>query len=351
MRHIGRILPVSSLAALLVLLPLRAQNTGGDTGGVDGAIEAARSAGKPELLEESAAKLEGLFQYDAAKKLLDAALSLRGQVNGDQSAEYGLCLLKLGTLERKTGLTKEAAVHYAKAVHLLPGRSETAPVYLYLGIAASGMKSPALENENLQKARNLDISLTGPVLMWTALLHERQDELEAAEANYKAALAAENADSIETFETLTLYGRFLQQHGRDSEAQAIQARAAAIRSAHPSQPKTSTPPSGSPHPHSITPASDVYKVGGGVHSPTVISKTEPQYSEEARVAKYSATVLLQVTVGTDGAPHDIKVMKAAGFGLDDCAISTIARWRFKPAQKDGDPVPVYATIEVNFRLL
>ena len=44
-------------------------------------------------------------------------------------------------------------------------------------------------------------------------------------------------------------------------------------------------------------------------------------------------------------------LKRAGFGLDDCAVSTIAKWKFKPGEKDGKPVAVFATVEVNFRLL
>ncbi len=163
-----------TLAAFVFLLALRAQDN-------------------PKALEDRAAALEAQYQYDSAKKVLDAALALRAQVNGDQSAEYGLCLLKLGALERKTGHTKEAAAHYADAVRLLPGRPETAPVFLYLGISASGSDSPAQEAENLERARSLDNSLTGPVLMWTGLMHERQDQTDLAEAAYKSALAAENS--------------------------------------------------------------------------------------------------------------------------------------------------------------
>lgn len=62
-------------------------------------------------------------------------------------------------------------------------------------------------------------------------------------------------------------------------------------------------------------------------------------------------MLLQTVVGTDGKAQNIKVANSFGFGLDDCAITAVSRWSFKPGMKDGSPVPVYATIEVNFRLL
>jgi len=94
-----------------------------------------------------------------------------------------------------------------------------------------------------------------------------------------------------------------------------------------------------------------FKVGGGVSQPSVLSKVDPEYSEEARKAKYSGTVLLQLVVGIDGKAHDIKVMKGVGLGLDEKAIEAVQKWRFSPGKKAGQPVPVFATVEVNFRLL
>jgi TonB family protein len=329
------------LAALVVLLTLHAQDND-----VDAAIQAAQTARNPETLEKRAAELEAQYKFDSAQKVLEAALALREQVDGDQSANYGLCLMKLGAIERKAGHGKQAAEHYARAVRLLPGRPETAPVFLYLGITSLNKKGSgqATETEYLERARSLDPSLNGPVMMWTALMHERQDQADQAEAAYKAALAIATPGSIEEFETRTLYGRFLKQHGRDAEADAIQPHAP-VRNGQPGQhpvlvmsPNTAT-------------TAGVYRVGGGVSQPSVIYKVDPEYSEEARVAKYSATVLLQLVVGADGVPGNIKVVKQAGFGLDDCAVATVAKWRFKPGQKDGSPVAVAATVEINFRLL
>ena len=355
MRFIRRTVRISSLAALVTLLPLHAQ----DSREIDGAIQAAQAARNPELLEKNAARFEGEFHYDSARKLLDAALNLRGQVSGDQSVDYGLALLKLGAVERKTGFGKEAAAHYSKAVHLLPGRPETAPVFLYLGITSIGKKDFVSAVANLERARSLDPTLSGPVVMWTGLMQERQGQLDLAETSYKSALAVEGADSIERAETLTLYRRFLEQHSREAEALALQAPESAARNARPTRPPVSVPPpSALPRPltepktmPSPLPTGGVFRVGGGVTQPSVIYKVDPAYSEEARVAKYSATVLLQLVVGADGTPQNIKVVRRAGFGLDDCAMTTIAKWQFKPGQKDGNPVPVFATIEVNFRLL
>ena len=94
-----------------------------------------------------------------------------------------------------------------------------------------------------------------------------------------------------------------------------------------------------------------YRIGGGVSAPTVLSKVEPEYSEEARKAKWQGTVILQLVVDDQGRPQQLKIMRSLGLGLDQKAIEAVEKWRFKPGMKDGKAVPVMATIEVNFRLL
>jgi TonB family protein len=94
-----------------------------------------------------------------------------------------------------------------------------------------------------------------------------------------------------------------------------------------------------------------YKIGGGVSQPTVLFKVEPEYSEEARKAKFQGTVVLFVVVDEHGNPRDLKVIRPLGLGLDQKAIEAVEKWKFSPGKKDGKPVPVQATIEVNFRLL
>jgi TonB family protein len=94
-----------------------------------------------------------------------------------------------------------------------------------------------------------------------------------------------------------------------------------------------------------------FRIGGGVSAPVPIFKPEPEYSEEARKAKFQGTVLLAIVVDVDGKARDIRVIRTLGMGLDEKAIEAVSRWRFKPGYKDGRPVPVQAAVEVNFRLL
>jgi TonB family protein len=94
-----------------------------------------------------------------------------------------------------------------------------------------------------------------------------------------------------------------------------------------------------------------YRIGGGVSPPSILYKVEPEYSEEARKAKFQGTVLLFVVVDEKGLPRDIKILRPLGLGLDQKAVEAVEKWKFSPGKKDGKPVAVQAQIEVNFRLL
>jgi TonB family protein len=94
----------------------------------------------------------------------------------------------------------------------------------------------------------------------------------------------------------------------------------------------------------------VFRVGGGVSAPRAIFSPDPEYSEEARKAKYQGTCVLWLVVGPDGRPRDIRVARSLGLGLDEKAIEAVRNWKFEPAQKDGRPVAVQINVEVDFRL-
>ncbi len=94
----------------------------------------------------------------------------------------------------------------------------------------------------------------------------------------------------------------------------------------------------------------VFSVGGDITQPIPIYDPDPPYSEAARKAKYQGTVVLQIVVDTQGLVHDVHVVKPLGLGLDQKAMETIRTWKFKPAERNGVPVPVRIMVEVTFRL-
>jgi len=93
-----------------------------------------------------------------------------------------------------------------------------------------------------------------------------------------------------------------------------------------------------------------YRVGGGVHAPKAIYTVEPEFSDEARKNKYQGRVLLSLVINREGRPRDVTVQRSLGMGLDEKAIEAVKQWRFQPGTKDGQPVPVIVSVEVNFHL-
>jgi TonB family protein len=94
----------------------------------------------------------------------------------------------------------------------------------------------------------------------------------------------------------------------------------------------------------------IFRVGGGVSAPKALFAPDPEYSEEARKAKYQGTCVLWLIVGPDGRPRDIRIARSLGLGLDEKAIEAVKQWKFEPAMKDGKPVAVQINVEVDFRL-
>jgi protein TonB len=95
----------------------------------------------------------------------------------------------------------------------------------------------------------------------------------------------------------------------------------------------------------------VMHIGGGVSKPLVLYQVEPEFSEEARKAKFSGNVEVYLYVDTDGKPSHIRVVRPIGMGLDEKAVEAVRQYRFKPAMKDGKPIQVDLYVDVNFQIL
>ena len=92
----------------------------------------------------------------------------------------------------------------------------------------------------------------------------------------------------------------------------------------------------------------ILRVGKGVTAPVGLHTPDPDYSDPARCARLRGTVLLSVIIGTDGLVRRPVVERAVGLGLDENAIVGVLGWKFKPARKDGKPVPVKINVEVEY---
>jgi TonB family protein len=82
----------------------------------------------------------------------------------------------------------------------------------------------------------------------------------------------------------------------------------------------------------------------------VFSKPEPSYSEAARKAGVTGTVVLRAVFSAEGEVKHILITRALGYGLTTKAVTAARQIRFTPALKDGIPVSMYLQLEYNFNL-
>lgn len=93
-----------------------------------------------------------------------------------------------------------------------------------------------------------------------------------------------------------------------------------------------------------------YRVGDNVSRPEIISSTRPVYTELARRARVSGTVIVEAIIDEQGDVVNARVLKGQPLGLDQAAVEAIRTWKFKPAMKAGKPVKVYYVLTVNFQV-
>jgi protein TonB len=94
----------------------------------------------------------------------------------------------------------------------------------------------------------------------------------------------------------------------------------------------------------------LYHVGGGVSKPEVIYEVEPEFSEEARKAKFMGVVTVNLIVDQKGLPENVHILRGVGMGLDQKAVDAVKQYRFKPAMLGGKPVAVEVNVEVDFKI-
>jgi len=94
---------------------------------------------------------------------------------------------------------------------------------------------------------------------------------------------------------------------------------------------------------------DSFKAAG-LSMPTCIHCPNPEYTDEARAAKFNGAVKFDVVVNEQGRAKRIAVVKGDSHGLTARALQAIKKWQFKPAMKEGKPVTVCVLIEVTFKI-
>lgn len=201
-----------------------------------------------------------------------------------------------------------------------------------------------MDAANVSESRGLSASAEVPLanrLYQLRLSLSRAGQNTEARQGLERSLAilrgAYGPDALCTATVLNALATVNAQSGDTSTAMQQRAEAAQIQ-AKQTPPKT---------------MESVRRIGGDVAAPHIVSKTDPEYSDEARRIRYSGTVLLSLVVTPDGTPTNVQVLMPLGAGLDEKAVDAVNQWRFEPGARksDGHTVPVQAIVEVNFRLL
>jgi TonB family protein len=343
-RSARRVLVLSGLAAAAVVTlavaavrPVAAQDSGTFAGLDARAAQAARS-----------------FDFEQAESALLTALGARKAQSGENSVEYARGLANLGALYARWDRTQQATEYYTLALPMLeaslgPKAPELFEPLRFLAVEAHARKDWQRATELYERAIAIgkQPQATGAeaalALAELANVKLHSGDLSSASELIEQALGAAPANSLERANVLTAKAALLRSFGRDDEAEEVSRSAAQVHAAWAAAERPAAAPAQAD-------GQTLYKVGLGISPPVPVEKKDPEYSSEARINHFQGTAVLSVVIDQDGRPRDIVMVRPVGMGLDQKAVEAVRQWRFEPGRKDGQPVAVLATIEVNFRL-
>jgi TonB family protein len=172
-----------------------------------------------------------------------------------------------------------------------------------------------------------------------AVLYENQAQYPKSEMYYQTALGIREKtlgpDHADTILSLEHFSRMLHKLSRPDEAEAFTQRARAHREALFAQRENV----------------DLGEFPTGVATAELLERTEPGYTDEARIARQEGMVLLDVEIDAEGRARNFRVARQLGLGLDEMAIEAVKQWKFRPARSRGRRVPSRARLEITFRLM
>lgn len=92
------------------------------------------------------------------------------------------------------------------------------------------------------------------------------------------------------------------------------------------------------------------RIEAPIEAPVVTSRVEPRYPDNYRKAGVAGIVILEAAISDKGDVEQTNVIKSVAPGLDMAAAEAVRQWKFKPAMKNGKPVPVLFNLTINFKL-
>lgn len=99
----------------------------------------------------------------------------------------------------------------------------------------------------------------------------------------------------------------------------------------------------------VQPASPAVKGPSALQSAVLLQRVAPVYPSDALGAKVQGEVIVNATIGKDGVPKDLKVIKGDQ-RLVGAAFTAIRQWRYSPATLGGVAIETQTTVTVAFEL-
>jgi TonB family protein len=87
----------------------------------------------------------------------------------------------------------------------------------------------------------------------------------------------------------------------------------------------------------------------GIKPPKATSAPDPKYPDLPEGAEPQGTVVMLIGVTARGHVDPVRVLHSDEPAFEKTAVDTVKKWRFRPAEKDGHPVPVQVTVEMKFQ--
>jgi len=331
---------VFALGALLgasAVPPLRAQ-----TGRWDQAISGGEQALDARDYDQAEARFQAALDQAAgfgsndprrAKTLVHMARLYR--VQGDFAKPETIYRDALDAAEAAHGLESP---EYASYLHEVGGYYHARRKYDFAGEyykRAFALRVKTLGREHVDVAQSIND---------LGVLYENQARLEKSAVYFPHALAIREkllgADHLDTIATAENFARLLNKLQQGEKARGLLTRAKKVRQERVSRYSS---PEGQ--------LSEVYTSHEVRRQLELTNRVEPEYTDEARIARHEGMVLLQVAIDSEGRARRFLLLTSLGLGLDEKAVEAVRQWTFRPARKDGRRVAVLTNIEIQFGLL
>jgi len=91
------------------------------------------------------------------------------------------------------------------------------------------------------------------------------------------------------------------------------------------------------------------RITPGIRPPKATYSPDPKFPDLPRDAESRGIVVMVVGVNQKGHVQAVRVLRSDEKAFEQSAVATVRKWKFKPAEKDGQPVPVQVTVEMKFQ--